>query len=635
METYATISEETKKWIDTEAEAEAVQIILTGIDNDIYFIVNACPNRMEMWKVIERLKQGESINVQDLETNLYWEFGKFTSQDGKHLIRITQELKIVSYHKLYDILKQHQNEVNEIRAERLARIANPLALVSQQQPVYYPQPNPTHYTQTSSTRSHAATKNKGKAIANSPPPIYDSEPEVVFDDEASLKDKEIDKLIALISMSFKKIYKPTNNNIRTSSNTRNINVDNSPRSNKRTRYDRQTRQYDDQREFNVVGARENVDQELKAHYVYMEKIQEAIPDATENSGPIFDTEPLQKVHNSDDDYNVFANERQNPVQPESVNDTYLVEQGDSSDMSNNGGEADQDDLMLQKKYGENLYKMKEKGEACIFVGYSTQSKGYRVYNKRTRLIVETIHVNFDKLPQMTSDHDSSDPAQQCSIMALKHNNLSLDPQNHENVPLADETEEGINFEESFAPVARLEEVRIFIAYAAHKSFPVYQMDVKTTFLNGPLKEEVYVNQPDGFVDPHHLDKVYHFKKALYGFKQAPRVWEDILLLQIYVGDIISAKYAQEILKKHCMTTCDSIGTPMATKLLYADLARPTKKNLKEVKRIFWYLKKSIHMGLWYLKDNGFELTTFSESDHAGCLDTRKSTSDSLQFLGGE
>ncbi|GJT72704.1 retrovirus-related pol polyprotein from transposon TNT 1-94 [Tanacetum coccineum] len=83
-------------------------------------------------------------------------------------------------------------------------------------------------------------------------------------------------------------------------------------------------------------------------------------------------------------------------------------------------------------------------------------------------------------------------------------------------------EEGIDFEESFAPVARLEAVRIFVAHAAHKSFLIYQMDVKTTFLNGPLKEEVYVAQPDGFVDPDHLEKVYRLRKALYGLKQAMR-----------------------------------------------------------------------------------------------------------------
>nr|GEU62863.1 retrovirus-related Pol polyprotein from transposon TNT 1-94 [Tanacetum cinerariifolium] len=88
--------------------------------------------------------------------------------------------------------------------------------------------------------------------------------------------------------------------------------------------------------------------------------------------------------------------------------------------------------------------------------------------------------------------------------------------------------EGVRFEESFAPVARLEAQRLFIAYASHKSFTVYQMDVKTTFLYGPLKEEVYVNQLDGFVDPYHPDKVYCLKKALYGHKQALRAWYDEL-----------------------------------------------------------------------------------------------------------
>nr|GFC28110.1 retrovirus-related Pol polyprotein from transposon TNT 1-94 [Tanacetum cinerariifolium] len=88
--------------------------------------------------------------------------------------------------------------------------------------------------------------------------------------------------------------------------------------------------------------------------------------------------------------------------------------------------------------------------------------------------------------------------------------------------------EGVDFEESFAPVARLEAVRLFIAYAAHKSFTIYHMDVKTAFLYGPLKEEVYVNQPYGFVDPYHPNKVYRLKKALYGLKQAPRAWYDKL-----------------------------------------------------------------------------------------------------------
>nr|GFB14789.1 retrovirus-related Pol polyprotein from transposon TNT 1-94 [Tanacetum cinerariifolium] len=127
--------------------------------------------------------------------------------------------------------------------------------------------------------------------------------------------------------------------------------------------------------------------------------------------------------------------------------------------------------------------------------------------------------------------------------------------------------ERVDFKESFAPVARLEAVRLFIAYAAHKSFTVNQMDVKTTFLYGPLKEEVYVNQPDGFVDPYHPDKVYRLKKALYGLKQASRA-SKVKGRGIFINQ---AKYALEILIKHGMTSCDSVGTLMATKHLDANL----------------------------------------------------------------
>nr|GEY49295.1 retrovirus-related Pol polyprotein from transposon TNT 1-94 [Tanacetum cinerariifolium] len=92
-------------------------------------------------------------------------------------------------------------------------------------------------------------------------------------------------------------------------------------------------------------------------------------------------------------------------------------------------------------------------------------------------------------------------------------------------------EDGIDFEESFAPVAHLEAVKIFIAYASHKSFTVYQIDVKTAFLNGPQKEEVYVSQPNGFVDPKHPKRVYRLRKTIYGLKQAPRAWYDELSRQ--------------------------------------------------------------------------------------------------------
>ncbi|GJV32276.1 retrovirus-related pol polyprotein from transposon TNT 1-94 [Tanacetum coccineum] len=123
----------------------------------------------------------------------------------------------------------------------------------------------------------------------------------------------------------------------------------------------------------------------------------------------------------------------------------------------------------------------------------------------------------------------------------------------------------------------MEAIRIFLAYAAHKSFTVYQMDVKIAFLYGSLKEEVYVCQPDGFIDVDHPSHVYKLKKALYGLKE---------------------------------------GTE----------GMPTKKHLKEVKRISCYLWGTINMGLWYTKDSGFELTGFSDADHARCQDTFKSTS---------
>ncbi|GKA56334.1 retrovirus-related pol polyprotein from transposon TNT 1-94 [Tanacetum coccineum] len=307
-------------------------------------------------------------------------------------------------------------------------------------------------------------------------------------------------------------------------------------------------------------------------------------------------------------------------------------------------------------------------------------------------------------------------------------------------------EEGIDFEESFAPVARLEAIRIFLAFAAHMNMVVYQMDVKTAFLNGNLREEVYVSQLDGFVDKDNLNHVYKLKKALYGLKQAPRAWYDmlssflisndfskgsvdptlfirregkeLLLVQIYVDDIIFAastpelcdlfakimcskfkmsmmgkisfflglqisqsprgifinqsKYALESLKKYGFDSCDPVDTPMVEKskldedkegkavdpshyrgmigtLLYLtasrpDLqfaicmcaryqARPTEKHLNAVKRIFRYLKGTVHRGLWYPKDSSIALTAFADADHAGCQDTRHSTSGSMQLLG--
>ncbi|GJX68137.1 retrovirus-related pol polyprotein from transposon TNT 1-94 [Tanacetum coccineum] len=263
-------------------------------------------------------------------------------------------------------------------------------------------------------------------------------------------------------------------------------------------------------------------------------------------------------------------------------------------------------------------------------------------------------------------------------------------------------EEGIDFEESFAPVARIEAIRIFVANAAHKNMTIYQMDVKTAFLNGELKEEVYVSQPEGFVDQDNPSHVYKLKKALYGLKQAPRAWYDMLssflisqqfskgavdptLFTRHAGNDIllisqsprgifinQSKYAYEIVKKYGLHSTDSVDTPMIeNKKLDEDLqgkqvdatlyrgmigslmyltasrpdlnyvvclcaryqAKPTEKHLQAVKRIFRYLNGTINMGLWYSKDTDMSLTAYADADHAGCQDTRRSTSGSAQFLG--
>ncbi|KAJ9539037.1 hypothetical protein OSB04_031770 [Centaurea solstitialis] len=309
-------------------------------------------------------------------------------------------------------------------------------------------------------------------------------------------------------------------------------------------------------------------------------------------------------------------------------------------------------------------------------------------------------------------------------------------------------QEGIDYDQTFAPVARLEAIRMFLAYAAYKDFTVFQMDVKTAFLYGHLKEEVYVSQPEGFVDPDHPDYVYVLDKALYGLKQAPRVWyeelssyllskgfkkgsvdstlfimkegDHIVVIQVYVDDIIfgstskdlckkfetimtqefkmsmmgeinfflglqvkqfsdgifinQSKYIFDLLKKYDMSSCNSIGTPMATgnkigpdhegkdvdlrtyrgmvgslmcltasrpDIMFATCvcaryqAKPKESHLAAVKRIFRYLKGTPYYGLWYPKGLGFELQAYSDADYGGCNMDRRSTSGHIQLLGNK
>ncbi|GJR69286.1 hypothetical protein Tco_0015351 [Tanacetum coccineum] len=160
--------------------------------------------------------------------------------------------------------------------------------VAHQQPVYHPQPHLTHYTQNSSKSSQqAAIRNRGKAIVNSPPPTYDQEPDTVTEDDALSKEKNIDKLMALISLSFKKIYKPTNNNLITSSNTSRANQDNTPRINRET-----GKGMSEIKTGKGCSLSQGEDDIVSRIGMYMAQIQEVTPDVADNSGPIFDTEPF-------------------------------------------------------------------------------------------------------------------------------------------------------------------------------------------------------------------------------------------------------------------------------------------------------------------------------------------------------
>nr|GEU89204.1 hypothetical protein [Tanacetum cinerariifolium] len=248
-------------------------------------------------------------------------------------------------------------------------------------------------------------------------------------------------------------------------------------------------------------------------------------------------------------------------------------------------------------------------------------------------------------------------------------------------------EKGNNYDKVFAPVARIEAIRLFLAYALFMGFIVYQMDVKSAFLYGIIEEEVFVCQPPGFKDQHFPDKVYKVEKALYGLHQAPRAWYETLStyllenrfkrgLQVKQKDngifISQDKYVAYILKKFDFTTVKTTSTPMEHNkalikdvevkdvdvhlyrlmigsLMYLTASRPNimfdvcacarfqvtpkTSHLHAVKRIFRYLKGQPKLGLWYPRDSPFDLEAFSDSDYAGASLDRKSITRGCQFLG--
>ncbi|GJY95790.1 retrovirus-related pol polyprotein from transposon TNT 1-94, partial [Tanacetum coccineum] len=327
-----------------ESEKEAIHLILTGIGDEIYSTVDAY-----------------------VKTNLFWEFGQFTSHDGEtiesyytrfykmmnemirnNLIVATMQVNVqflqqlqpewsrfvtivkqqhkldeVSYHKLFDILKQYQKEVNELRAERMAKNANPLALVATAHTL-----QDTYY-QSSKPQKLYAPASKASLPTGS---------------HATTRYKDMQKNLALIAKYFKKIYKPTNNNLRTSSNTRNKNVDTTPR----YKNDNQTGQFGNQRAVNVVGARETVGGPVVqqsgiqcfnckefGHYAKECRKPKWVKDSTYHKEKMLlckqaekdsgtDSEPLEQVQYDTDD-NVSANDIQHFEQSESISNTCVVE----------------------------------------------------------------------------------------------------------------------------------------------------------------------------------------------------------------------------------------------------------------------------------------------------------------------
>ncbi|GJT29155.1 retrovirus-related pol polyprotein from transposon TNT 1-94 [Tanacetum coccineum] len=256
--------------------------------------------------------------------------------------------------------------------------------------------------------------------------------------------------------------------------------------------------------------------------------------------------------------------------------------------------------------------------------------------------IRPIHTPFEHLGRWTKGHPIANMIGDPSRFVSTRKQLKTD---------AMRQEEGIDFEESFALVTRIEVIPIFVANAANKNMMIFQMDVKMTFLNGELKEEVYVSQPEGFVDQDNPSHVYKLKKSLYSLKLARRAWydmlssffisqhffkgavdltlftwkagNDLLLVQIYVDNIIFASTNTALCNEFAklMTTkfkIDSVDTPMVEK-----------------NKLDGYLQETPVDATLYRGMIGSLVYLTSNADHAGCQDTRRSASGSAQFLEAE
>eukprot|EP00253_Pinus_taeda_P003093 PITA_03093 len=231
-------------------------------------------------------------------------------------------------------------------------------------------------------------------------------------------------------------------------------------------------------------------------------------------------------------------------------------------------------------------------------------------------------------------------------------------------------QEGIDFEEKFSPVARLEAIRMFVSPSSFQKFKVFQMDVKSAFLNGDLEEEVYIEQLDGFILGNDPKLVCRLKKALYGLKQAPRAWyyrldkylhqqgfskgladsnlyikidnDKLLILVVYVDDIIfgsneesmSQNFTLVMQKEFEMSLLGTLPDIMHAVGIFGRFqANPKEAHLQAVKRIFKYFQGTQNYGLWYPRDAYLTLHAYTDVDWEGSVDDRKSTSGGAFFMG--
>nr|GEU53285.1 hypothetical protein [Tanacetum cinerariifolium] len=443
VETPINMSHENKAHF--EAEKEAIHLILTGIGDEIYSTVDACQTAQEMWEAIERLQQGESLNIQDAKTNLFWEFRKFTSHDGESM-----ESYYTRFYKLMNEMIKNNLTVTTMQVN--------VPFLQQLQPEW----SRSHKSHAPSskpsipTRSHTATRYKGKEIAKPITPPSETASEEDNDPKQAQRDKDMQNNLALIAKYFKKIYKPTNNNLRTSSNSRNKNVDTTPR----YKNDNQSGQFRNQRTMNVAGARENVGslvvqqsgiqcfnckefrhfakecrkpKKVKDFAYHKEKMllckqaEQGVPLQAEQYDWLADTD--EKVQN-DAGYNVFANDLQHSEQSESVSNTCLVETDDSNvipdspDMCEDDIQNDQNDvesndervvlanlianLKLDVDENKKIQKQLKKANtilaqelsAKLFLRKLAEFEKYKAFNDRT--------IDYDKLEYNATYSASAD-----------------------------------------------------------------------------------------------------------------------------------------------------------------------------------------------------------------------------------